>query len=269
MREHEQPLSIALAQMPVAADALERNFAVAAEAVAEAARRGAALVLLPELWACGYSADKFSACAAAMGEGAFAHMRALARAYRVAVGGSHIERAGERLYNTFALYAPDGGLWGAYRKIHRFLPMGEGVLAPGEAVQMAATPWGKVGLAVCYDLRFPEVFRLQAVAGARLLLVVAAWPLSRIAHWEALLRARAIENQAFVAAVNRARGTGRTVFGGRSMVVSPQGEVLVQAGAQEALLTVTVDLAEADAYRDAFPALQHRTPEAYRLEESV
>ncbi len=265
MREREQRLTIALAQMPVAANASERNFAVAAEAVAEAARRGADLALLPELWACGYSASKFPACAAAMGKGAFARMQALAQAYRVAVGGSHVERAGDRLYNTFALYAPDGSLWGVYRKIHRFLPMGEGVLAPGEAVQVAATPWGKIGLAVCYDLRFPEVFRLQAVAGARLLLVVAAWPLSRIAHWEALLRARAIENQAFVAAVNRAGVSGETVFGGRSMVVSPQGEVLVQAGAREALLTVTVDLAETDAYRAAFPALQHRSPEAYHL----
>jgi len=243
----------------------EANFRAAVQAVAESARRGAKLVLFPELWACGYALSRFPACADPLDEGVFAQMAALARAYRVAVGGSHLERAGDARYNTFALYGPDGARWGAYRKIHRFLPLGEGVLAPGEAVGLASTPWGLVGLAVCYDLRFPEVFRTQAVAGARLLLLVAEWPTSRIAHWEALLRARAIENQAFVAAVNRVGEGDGTQFGGHSMVVSPQGEVVAQAGSHETLLMAEIDLAEADAYRQDFPALQHRRPQAYHL----
>ncbi len=260
-------LTLALAQMAVEADAPETNFRRAAEMVAAASRRGAALVLLPELWACGYGAAYFPDCAAGLGEGAFARMAALAAAYRIAVGGSHVERAGGRLYNTFALYGPDGRRWGAYRKIHRFLPLGEGVLAAGEAVGLAETPWGAAGLAVCYDLRFPEVFRVQREAGARLLLLVAAWPLSRMAHWKALLRARALENQAFVAAVNRADGGGEPRFGGCSAVFSPQGEVTAQAGANETLLLAEVALQQADAYREAFPVWVHRRPEAYRLPE--
>ncbi len=258
-------LTLALAQMAVAEKAREANFRRAAEMVAAAARAEASLVLLPELWGCGYSATHFSACAGPLDAGLFARMAALAAAYRIAVGGSHIERRGERLYNTFALYGPDGRLWGAYRKIHRFLPLGEGVLAAGDAVGLAETPWGAAGLAVCYDLRFPEVFRVQGEAGARLLLLVAEWPASRVMHWTALLRARAIENQAFVAAVNRVGVSEGTRFGGQSIVISPQGETLAQAGAQETLLLARVDLHEADVYRQAFPALRHRRPGAYRL----
>ncbi len=258
-------MKIALAQIALTLGQPNLNLRTATEAVAQAARAGAELVLLPELWACGYASERFAACASQIDAGVFAQMAALARAYRVAVGGSHLERDGEQQYNTFALYGPDGTRWGAYRKIHRFLPLGEGVLAAGQQVGLAETPWGKVGLAVCYDLRFPEVFRTQALAGARLLLVVAEWPLARIAHWEALLRARAIENQAFVAAVNRVGESAGTRFGGMSMVLSPRGDVVAQAGSTETLLLAEVDLAEADAYRAAFPALRHRRPEAYRL----
>ncbi len=261
---HPSLLTVALAQMQVGA-APEENFRRAAEAVAQAAAQHADLVLLPELWPCEHALARPQACADPAGQGFFARMQALAQAYRVAVGGSHLERDGDRFYNTFALYAPDGRLWGAYRKIHRFLPMGEDILTPGEVVGLAATPWGEVGLAVCYDLRFPEIFRLQATAGARLLLVVAAWPEARIRHWDALLPARAIENQAFVAAVNRAGGQGTAPFGGHSSVLSPQGESLARAGSQETVLLATLDLAQADAYRRAFPALEHRSPEAYRL----
>ena len=260
-------LTLALAQMAVAEKALEANFRRAAEMVAAAARAEASLVLLPELWGCGYSATHFSACADPLGAGLFARMAALAAAYRIAVGGSHIERRGERLYNTFALYGPDGRLWGAYRKIHRFLPLGEGVLAAGDAVGLAETPWGAAGLAVCYDLRFPEVFRMQRNAGVRWLLLVAAWPLSRIAHWHALLRARAVENQTFVVAVNRVGASGETRFGGHSVVLTPQGEVAARAGEDETLLLAEIDLRQADVYREAFPVWAHRRPEAYRLPE--
>ncbi len=264
----EHTLTLALAQMDVIVGDWGANLRQATAAAAQAARRGAALLLLPELWAYGYAPAHFAAWAHPLGEGVFAHMAALAKSYRLAVGGSHLERAPEGIYNTFALYGPQGQLWGAYRKIHRFLPMGEGRLRAGERVCVADTPWGKVGLAVCYDLRFPEIFRLQAFAGARVLLLVAQWPQSRIAHWEALLRARAIENQAFVAAANRVGAQERTVFGGQSAVLSPRGEVVALAGAQETLLIATIDLQAADHYRREFPALQHAVPSAYRLEEA-
>ena len=260
-------LTLALAQMAVDEDAREVNFRRAAEMVASAARAGAALVLLPELWGCGYSAAHFPACADALDEGLFARMAALAAAYRIAVGGSHVERHGERLYNTFALYGPDGRRWGIYRKVHRFLPLGEGVLTAGDAVGLVETPWGAAGLAVCYDLRFPEMFRVQRSAGVPWLLLVAAWPLSRVAHWNALLRARAVENQAFVVAVNRAGRQGETRFGGHSVVLTPRGEVVAQAGKDEALVLAGVDLSQAGAYREAFPVWAHRRPEAYRLPE--
>ena len=267
MSEPATALTVALVQMAITPGAVEHNVHTASVAIADAAQRGADLVLLPELWACGYAPAAWHGCASRLDAGIFARMAALAREHHVALGGSHLEQDGERRYNTLALYGPEGQRWGVYRKIHRFLSMGEDALAAGTEVRIARTPWGKAGLAVCYDLRFPEMFRLQAVAGARLLLVVAEWPLSRIAHWDVLLRARAVENQAFVAAVNCVGVSGKTVFGGHSAVISPQGEVLAQADDNEALVIVSVDLAQADAYRRAFPVLQHRQPQAYRLSE--
>ena len=267
MSDPATTLTVALVQMAVTPGAVEHNVHTASVAIAKAARQGADLVLLPELWACGYAPEAWATCASRLDAGVFARMATLAQEHSVALGGSHLEQDGNQYYNTFALYSPRKQRWGAYRKIHRFLPMGEDALGAGDAIRIAKTPWGKMGLAVCYDLRFPEMFRLQAVAGARLLLVVAEWPLSRIAHWNVLLRARAIENQAFVAAVNSAGVSGKTVFGGHSAVVSPRGEVLAQADENEALVTVSIDLAQADAYRAAFPALQHRQPQAYHLNE--
>jgi len=259
-------LTVALVQMPIHPAAVERNIQTAADAVASAARRGADLVLLPELWACGYAREAWPGCASRLDAGVFARLAAWAQQHHVALGGSHLEQDGDRLYNTFALYGTEGRRWGVYRKIHRFLPMGEGILAAGTEVRIARTPWGKMGLAVCYDLRFPEMFRLQAVAGARLLLVVAEWPRVRIDHWRILLRARAVENQAFVAAVNAAGGPD-AVFGGNSMIVSPQGDVLAQADEAEALVLASIDLSQADAYRKSFPVLEHREPQAYHLNE--
>jgi len=262
-------LTISLAQMDCRLGDPETNFAHAAALIAEAARRGSNLVLLPELWSTAYALDAAPVLASplasnAQGDGWFGRVAALAAEHRLFVGGSLLEARGGRYYNCFALYAPDGALAGAYRKVHLFRLMDEEkYLAPGEEAVALDLPWGKTGLAICYDLRFPELFRRYALAGARLMLLPAEWPHPRRLHWQTLLRARAIENQCFVAACNRVGATGAAAFFGSSAVIDPWGETLVEAGETEALLTVSIDLALVETVRQRIPVFEDRRAGLY------
>lgn len=259
-------LTLALLQTDVVLGDPHANLTQAEKWVARVAAQGAEMALLPELWATGYALEQAHSLADPLGEGVFAAMARWAEKYGLAVGGSHLEKTPEGVYNTFALYGSDGSLWGAYRKIHLFGPMTEILyLSPGDRVEVVQSPWGALGLAICYDLRFPEIFRLQAVAGARLFLLVAEWPRSRIDHWHILLRARAVENQAFVAAVNRVGRDKRHLFGGGSSVVGPDGKLLGRLGNLPDALLLEVDLSQADVVRQRFSPLRDRRPEAYRL----
>lgn len=262
-------LTISLAQMDCRLGDPEANFADVTALIAEAARRGSDLVLLPELWSTAYALDAAASLASPLAatssaEGWFGRVAALAAAHRIYVGGSLLEARGGRYYNCFALYGPDGVLCGAYRKVHLFRLMDEEkYLAPGEELALLDLPWGKTGLAICYDLRFPELLRSYALAGARLLLIPAEWPHPRREHWRTLLRARAIENQCFVAACNRIGATGHNTFFGASTVIDPWGEPLVEAGEVAALLTVTADLALVDEVRRRIPVFEDRRADLY------
>jgi len=262
-------LTISLAQMDCRLGDPETNFAHAATLIAEAARRGSDLVLLPELWSTAYALDAAPVLSSPLAAtpqagGWFGRVAALAAAHKLYVGGSLLEARGGRYYNCFALYAPNGELAGAYRKVHLFRLMDEEKhLAPGEETVTLDLPWGKSGLAICYDLRFPELFRGYALAGARLMLLPAEWPHPRRMHWQTLLRARAIENQCFVAACNRVGTTGSATFFGASAVIDPWGEALVEAGETEVLLTVSIDLALVDSVRQRIPVFEDRRAELY------
>jgi predicted amidohydrolase len=139
----------------------------------------------------------------------------------------------------------------------------EKYLTPGEEPVIVDLPWGRSGLAICYDLRFPELMRGYALGGVRLILIPAEWPHPRRAHWRTLLRARAIENQCFVVACNRVGTTGSTTFFGSSAVIDPWGETLVEAGEVETLLTVTIDTDLVEAVRRKIPVFADRRPELY------
>jgi predicted amidohydrolase len=136
-------------------------------------------------------------------------------------------------------------------------------LRAGDRLCLAQTPWGAAGLAICYDLRVPELFRAYALQGAVLILLVAQWPAARQDHWRTLIRARAIENQLFVAAVNRTGTSKDEAFGGGSLVVDPWGAVVAEAGDQETLLSAEIDLERVAQVRRQMPVLQDRRPEVY------
>lgn len=261
--------TISLVQMDCRIGDPEANFIHAANAVAEAARRGSDLVLLPELWNTAYALDAAPSLASPLAQNAgesgwFGRMARLAAEHHLFVGGSMLEARAGRFYNCFALYGPDGVLYGAYRKVHLFRLMDEEkYLAPGEESVSLDLPWGQTGLAICYDLRFPELFRGYALAGARLMLIPAEWPHPRREHWRTLLRARAIENQCFVASCNRVGVTGNSTFFGASAVIDPWGETLIEAGEVETLLTVTIDTNLVEQVRRRIPVFEDRRADLY------
>jgi omega-amidase len=257
-------LTISLAQMSFHFGEVEANFARAAEWIAEAAGRGSDLLLLPELWASGYDLENWPRYATPLGEGVFSRLSNLAHQHHIAIGSSLLELQNGKAYNTFVFNGTDGETWGIYRKIHLFCLLDEqNWLGAGDKLESVESPWGPVGLSICYDLRFPEMFRPYAMTGTRLVLIVAEWPERRVAHWSKLLQARAIENQLFIAGVNKVGESKGVKLGGCSAIVDPWGVPLVEGDDTEALLTAEIDLREADKARKYIPVLKDRRPDIY------
>ncbi len=265
-------LTLTLVQMDCKFGDPAHNFAHAEGFVAEAARRGSDLVLLPELWSTAYDLERAAELASphvnGAGEGGegnwFGRLATMAQEHKVWIAGSTLEALDGRFYNCMTVYGPDGQLAAVYRKIHLFrLMQEERYLAPGPEAVCASLPWGKTGMAICYDLRFPELFRKYALSGAKLMLIPSEWPHPRKMHWRTLLRARAIENQCFVAACNRVGETNGSTFFGASAVIDPWGETLIEAGEAEALLTMRIDLNKVEAVRKRIPVFEDRRADLY------
>jgi omega-amidase len=258
-------ITVALAQMSISFGRPELNQRVARELAARAAAQHADLLVLPELWPTGYDLERAKEYSAAMDEGPFGLMASLAREHRIHIVGTCLEANLQgHPFNTAALYGPDGGLAGAYRKVHLFPPMGERQhMTPGDAFPVYDLPWGRVALAICYDLRFPEQWRRYMDAGAQLIVIPAEWPVQRVEHWRLLLRARAVENQLFVVGCNRAGSDSDGDFGGHSAAVDPGGRVLVEGGAEPGLYLTELDLDEVVRVRELLPFLNDRRRELY------
>ena len=260
----KKSLTIALAQISLPSGATEENYQKGEEMVRNASMGGADLLLMPELWVSGYDLKNCERYASGLEQGWFQQMALLAADNQIALGGSLIESDQENYYNTFALFDREGKLIASYRKIHLFsLLEEEKYLKGGNKLVIADTDWGRMGLAICYDLRFPEIFRSYVVNGAELILIVAEWPQRRISHWSQLLVARAIENQCFIAGVNKVGDSEGERLGGGSSVINPMGEVLVQGGDGEELLLTKVDLEEVQKIRRWMPVLDDRKPNIY------
>ena len=241
----------------------ERNLEVAERLVREAAAGGAQLVVLPEKWSVLGTGEQIAAGAEPLDGPAMTLLRALARELRIELVGSIAERAEPKNRNTCVHVGPEGDL-ATYRKMHMFdVTVGGRAYReseheePGDEVVVS----GDLGLSVCYDLRFPELYRELAGRGARIVCVPAAFTLTTTrAHWEILLRARAIENQCFVVAANQfGEHAPGMVSGGRSMIVDPWGEVLGSAGEEgEAVVVADLDLERLEQIRRDLPSLANR-----------
>ncbi|AZM54406.1 carbon-nitrogen hydrolase [Streptomyces sp. WAC 01529] len=228
-----------------------------------AGREGSDLVVLPELWTTGaFAYESFASEAEPLKGLTYEAMAKAASDAGVWLhAGSVPEQAPDgALYNTSLVFSPEGELAASYRKIHRFgFDKGEAVLmSAGSQLVTVRTPAATLGLATCYDLRFPELFRGLVDAGAEMFVVPAGWPERRREHWLVLARARAIEDQAYVLACGTGGTHGGVPQAGHSVVVDPWGEVLAQAGDGEEVLTVDLDPAKVAATREQFPALKDR-----------
>ncbi|MEZ5117808.1 MAG: carbon-nitrogen family hydrolase [Candidatus Nanopelagicales bacterium] len=257
------PVRVALVQLEVTdAESVDDRLTRVVDLAREAAA-GADLVLLPEMWHVGaFAVDLAEKHAQGLGDEVVTALREVAESTATWVhGGSFSEVTPDgRHFNTSVLVSPYGEIAETYRKVHLFgFDGGETTLmSSGERLVVTDSPLGPTGLATCYDLRFPEMFRGLTELGAESFLVPAGWPERRIAHWTLLARARAVENQAFVLACNGAGTHAGVPIGGRSLVVDPHGEVLAEAGTGEEVLVAEIDPDRVQAWRDAFPVLPDR-----------
>jgi predicted amidohydrolase len=258
-----------------------RNLEAAERQVRAAASDGAELVALPEKWNLLGSGEALLAGAEPLDGPALSTARSWARELEIhLLCGSIAERAEgeEKLFNTSVLVGPDGSDLAVYRKIHMFDVEVGGVSyreseheRGGDQIVTATIADVQIGLTVCYDLRFPELYRILAVRGARLITVPSAftYPTGRD-HWEVLLRARAIENQAFLIAPNQVgEAPPHYRSWGNSAIVDPWGELLAVAAEGECFVAADLDFGAQDVVREKLPSLANRRPDAYRWPEEV
>jgi predicted amidohydrolase len=244
------------------------NFTHAAALVKRAAEKGADVVMLPETWNIGFFPKKnLAELADPDGESVRAAFSALAkeRSVNIVAGSAATNRNG-KVFNTAFVFNREGECVASYDKTHLFTPMGEHeYFTPGDRLCTFILDGVKCGLIICYDLRFPELTRSLVLQGADLLFVPAEWPAVRVAHWQTLNRARAIENQIFLACCNGCGTAGETVYGGSSAVYDPWGELLAQAGAKEEIILADCDFSVKEKIRESINVFRDRRPELYKL----
>ncbi len=233
----------------------EANLAALRAGLARLAPSGPGIIVLPELWSCGFAYERLQHFALQTVE-VLEEMQRLAGQYSIHLAGSLPEEVltevGGAIYNTLYIVGPDG-VAGSMRKQHLFAPMAEDrYFTAGDNPQPVDTGLGPVAGLVCYDLRFPELAKSQTAKGGGLLVVSAQWPEARREQWRTLTMARAIENQIFVVACNRCGITGKTEFGGHSLVIGPDGAVLAEGGAGEESAWVGIDPARMQELRQRF-----------------
>lgn len=266
---------LALCQM-AGTDDKEKNKTIAREFCRRAVEQGVQMVVLPEMWNCPYSNDYFRSFSEPEDGDTANFLSVLARELSCyIVGGSFPEIDEEnRVYNTSLSFDPKGQVIAKHRKAHLFdIDVDGGIrfmesetLTAGDKVTVMDTEFGKVGVAICYDVRFPELFRSMALQGAKLVILPAAFNMTTgPVHWQLTMRARALDNQLYLAACAPARmDNGVYESYGHSMVADPWGQVIAETGAEEDIVFATIDTEYVDSVRRQLPLLAHRREELYR-----
>jgi len=241
---------------------VDANLAYVRKALARVAAQGANLAVLPEMWSSGFSYKNLNELAL-RSQGIVDELLELSCRHKLVIIGSMPEPNGDKVFN--ALYVIDNGtLVGVYRKMHLFSLLGEErAFSGGDSWLCAETSLGKVGVIICYDLRFPELSRRLAVEGALIICVPAQWPKPRQEHWRTLLRARAMENQLFIVACNACGIIGRLDFFGMSMIIDAKGDLLAEAGEVEGEIVASLDMQAMTDWRAQIPCFNDRKPDCY------
>lgn len=265
-------INIAIAQIAVKQTDINYNLMQAEELIAAAARRQADIIAFPEMWTTGFNWEENKKIATQQ-QTTLNKIQNLAKHYRIWITGSilYFNHAGQPT-NTAILVNSAGELIATYSKIHLFSLLHEDLhVAAGDHLTVVPTPWGKIGLTVCYDIRFPELFRSLALEGAEIIFSPMAFPFPRLEHWQVLVRARAIENQLFMVGVNQIGNEdfgadGVVTYFGHSCIIDPWGKTCLEVGeAEMGLFSVTIDLALAKQIRQKMSALTDRRPQLYKL----
>ena len=258
----ENNLKVAAIQFNITLGNIDRNLAKVEAALNRVTSRGAQLAVLPEMWSSGYDYKRLARHAAETPRVIKTLCRRTAELNLVVVG-SLPEQSDGKIYNT-AYVIDRGNLVGSYRKLHMFSTMGEDrFLSPGNKSLVVPTSVGRLGIAICYDLRFPELFRKMALEGAEIVCLPSEWPKPRQEHWRTLLRARAMENQLFLIATNCCGVQGKLDFFGMSLLLSARGEVLAEGGEVDTELIATFAAQEMIDYRAQIRCYDDRRPEIY------
>jgi predicted amidohydrolase len=267
-------LKIALCQTNVVADK-KINTNNAYKMIREAASKGAKIVALGEMFNCPYSGKYFFDYAEEESNSTTVEiLKNASREYGIyIIGGSIPEFFDGKVYNTSYVLSPDGGIDAKYRKIHLFdVDIKNGIrfiesdyLTPGESITLFDTIYGRIGLCICYDIRFPELVRSMALKGAQLIFVPAAFNMTTgPAHWELLFRARALDNQVYLAGISPARDyAGVYTAYGHSIITNPWGQVIGEAGEKQEIIYAEIDLDYEEKVRQELPLLKHRKPGIY------
>jgi omega-amidase len=250
-------MKIYCVQQDIAWEAKSANFTRVEALLSTAAPARGSLVLLPEMFATGFSMNASTIRETAKQETA-AFLRSTAERLGIYLLAGVVTAArGDKGFNQAVVFSPEGKELARYSKMQPFTPGGEADnYDAGEEPRLFSWQGFTVAPFICYDLRFPEHFRAAARKGAQLFTVIANWPIARIQHWVTLLQARAIENQAYVAGVNRVGTDPKLVYNGRSLILSPKGEILADAGNGESVISAEIDLAELECYRRDLPFLR-------------
>lgn len=257
-------MKIACVQMDIAFGAPEQNFRRVLEYLTEAAENGAETIVLPEMWNTGYALTQLDELADG-NHRTLDFLKKFAEEQQVnIVGGSVSTRKEDGFYNTMYVINKTGELVSEYDKAHRFGLMDEHIhLEEGQSLGTFELEGVTCGGVICYDIRFPEWIRAQALNGAKVVFVPAEWPAPRIDHWRVLLQARAIENQCFIVAVNRIGADPKNEFGGSSMIIAPWGEVRLDMAQEEGVGYGEIDLEEVEEVRERIPVFEDRRVSLY------
>lgn len=272
-------LRVALCQMMVVKKSKKENIDKARAMIYEASDRGAEIIALPEMFNCPYNNKHFREYAETYPNGETLDMlSSVAKEKNIFIIGGSIPELDEqgRVYNTSFIFDNKGSLIGKHRKVHLFdIDIKNGirfkeseVLTRGNEITIVDTPWGKIGIGICYDIRFPELIRIMALKGSKIVFIPAAFNMTTgPAHWELLFKSRALDNQIFVAGISPARNENYSyVAYGNSLIASPWGDIISRLDEKEGILIQDVELEYIDEIRDSLPLLRHRREDLYRLD---
>lgn len=270
-------MKVALVQLSTCADKA-KNLEHAREVLQNAAQMGADIIVLPEMFCCEYRNSSFIECKEELGGPAWQMLSESAKSAGVwIVGGSIPEQDGDRLYNTSFVFDREGRQAARCRKMHLFdIYMKNGqyfkesdTFTAGDEVCTFDTEFGKMGLCICFDLRFPELSRLIALDGAQVLFCPASFNMTTgPVHWELLFRGRAVENQIFTCGCAPARDEhGSYISYGNSIISSPWGDVLGRADAEETIILADLDLASIESTRAQLPLMSARRTDIYSIKK--